>query len=100
MSVKLFLHTTLCLALAMALAWHIRAGHRRVALSCLLASVLWLGAGPFLPRPWFPRVTINWAQVAVLAVSLVVFTPSRRHDAELYDDDANEPRAAQQPTIH
>lgn len=100
MSVKLFLHTTLCLALASVLAWHILAGHRRVVLSALLASVLWLGAGPFLPRPWFPRVTINWAQVAVLSASLVVFTPSRRYDAELYDEDGDELQAAQQPTLH
>jgi hypothetical protein len=76
------------------------AGHRRIILSIMLGSVIWLGAGPFLPRPWFPRVTINWAQVAVLGASLVVFTPSRRFDAELYEDDADEPKAGNRPTLH
>lgn len=80
MSAKLFLHTALCLSLAAVLAWHVWVGHRRVVLSLMLAAVLWLGAGPFAyaywPRGPFPRVTINWAQVAFLAVSLVVFTPS------------------------
>lgn len=95
MSVKLFLHTTLCLSLAFVLAWHVRAGHRRVVLSAMLVAVLWLGAGPFLPRPWFPRVTINWAQVAFLAASLVVFTPSAAavQSSIMRDDD-------DRPTIH
>lgn len=80
MSVKLFLHTSLCLSLVFVLAWHVWAGHRRVVLSTMLASVLWVGAGPFLyahwPRGPWPRVTINWAQVAFLATAVVVFTPS------------------------
>lgn len=97
MSAKLFFHTALCLSLAAVLAWRIWLGHRRIALSVLLVAILWLGAGPFLPRPWFPRVTINWAQVAVLASSLVVFAPARRDEPELYAEDDTDPV---QPTLH
>lgn len=91
MSAKLFLHTVFCMGLAAMLVLHIRAGHRRIVYSSVLAVTVWLMLAPWLYRwfggTYFPRVTLHWAQVAMVGGTLLVFTPGAGRRIEAIESD-------------
>lgn len=114
MTLKPFLLVLLCSANAAMLIQHIRLGNRRVVFSMCLCAIAWLGLSPILyellPKGWYPRHTISWPMLCVLASMIPMLTPGlMRADKYMDVTDPNfdtipptgpAPLEPKQPTVH